>query len=252
MEANEKLYQKIAAQYKQQIIAGTYSVGDMLPAERVIAEQMDVSRTVIREAMIMLEVEGFVEVRKGSGIRVISQTGNSGSSDKSIEVFDAYDEFIKTCGPFELLQARQLFESSIAEFAAIQATKKDLVELMKIQENAKEDDYSRDSHWDREFHIQLARCTQNSAIVHVAEMLCKNRELNPYWKKLHEHIEDNQIRSWCSEHDLIVQALVKGDSKAAKLAAWTHIENTKQMLFDASSDDYDRFLFADSPFADQN
>ncbi len=248
MEPNEKLYQKIAAQYKRQIISGQFTVGDMLPAERVIAEQMDVSRTVIREAMIMLEVEGFVEVRKGSGIRVISNTGNN---DKNVESLDFSDEFMRTCGPFELLQARQLFESSIAEFAAMQATKKDLVELMKIQENAKEDDYSRDSHWDREFHIQLARCTQNSAIVHVAEMLCKNREVNPYWKKLHEHIEDNQIRSWCSEHDLIVQALIKGDAKAAKQAAWTHIENTKQMLFDASSDDYDRFLFADSPWAEQ-
>ncbi len=247
MEANEKLYQKIAAQYKQQIQSGQYAVGDMLPAERVISEQMDVSRTVIREAMIMLEVEGFVEVRKGSGIRVISQSGNS---DKSSEILSPYDEFIKTCGPFELLQARQLFESSIAEFAAIQATKKDLVELMKIQENAKDDDYLRDSHWDQQFHIQLARCTQNSAIVHIAEMLCKNRENNPYWKKLHEHIADNQISSWCSEHDLIVQALIKGDSKAAKHAAWMHIENTKQMLFNASSDDYDRFLFADSPLVE--
>ena len=72
MEPNIKLYQKIANHFKTEIFNGVYKVGDMLPAERVIAEQMEVSRTVIREAMIMLEVEGYVEVRKGSGIRVIN------------------------------------------------------------------------------------------------------------------------------------------------------------------------------------
>lgn len=247
MEPNVKLYQKIANRFKTDIANGVYQVGDMLPAERLIAEQMEVSRTVIREAMIMLEVEGYVEVRKGSGIRVINTTIEAPAAEASATLSDA--SFMLTCGPFELLQARQLFESNIAEFAATQATKQDLVALMKIQEQAKSDDYSRDSYWDSEFHIQLARCTQNSAVVHVAEMLCKHRENNPYWKKLHEHIEDNKIRSWCSEHDEIVKALIKRDPQAARQAVWQHIENTKQMLFDGSSDDYDRFLFAESPIS---
>lgn len=249
MEPNVKLYQKIANHFKSEIANGVYKVGDMLPAERVIAEQMEVSRTVIREAMIMLEVEGFVEVRKGSGIRVINTQAepsvSTGSPDSGLDISSM--SFILTCGPFELLQARQLFESNIAEFAATQATKQDLVALMKIQEQAKLDDCSRDSYWDTEFHIQLARCTQNSVVVHIAEMLSKHRENNPYWKKLHEHIEDNKIRSWCTDHDAIVQALIQRDPAAARQAAWLHIENTKTMLFDASNDDYDRFLFSESP-----
>lgn len=245
MEPNIKLYQKIANHFKTEIFNGVYKVGDMLPAERVIAEQMEVSRTVIREAMIMLEVEGYVEVRKGSGIRVINTQVDNVVPDIAQAVGDF--GFMLTCGPFELLQARQLFESNIAEFAATQATKQDLVALMKIQEQAKQDDYSRDSYWDIEFHIQMARCTQNSVVVHIAEMLSKHRENNPYWKKLHEHIEDNKIRSWCSDHDDIVKALIKRDALAARQAAWQHIENTKIMLFDASNDDYDRFLFSESP-----
>jgi len=247
MEPNIKLYQKIANHFKSEISDGVYKVGDMLPAERVIAEQMEVSRTVIREAMIMLEVEGYVEVRKGSGIRVINTQVESSVPDVSQAMSDF--SFMLTCGPFELLQARQLFESNIAEFAASQSNKQDLVALMKIQEQAKLDDYSRDSYWDAEFHIQLARCTQNSVVVHIAEMLSKHRENNPYWKKLHEHIEDNKIRSWCSEHDEIIKALVQRDPSAARQAAWQHIENTKQMLFEASNDDYDRFLFSESPIA---
>ncbi|WP_242011097.1 GntR family transcriptional regulator [Vibrio furnissii] len=97
MEPNVKLYQKIANRFKTDIANGVYQVGDMLPAERLIAEQMEVSRTVIREAMIMLEVEGYVEVRKGSGIRVINTTIEAPAADASATLSDA--SFMLTCGP---------------------------------------------------------------------------------------------------------------------------------------------------------
>jgi GntR family hexuronate regulon transcriptional repressor len=248
MDTHSKLYHKIANVFKQNIQAGKYQVGDMLPAERVISEQMNVSRTVVREAMIMLEVEGFVEVRKGSGIRVKNLHGILNGTETAPS--GQANNFILSCGPFELLQARQLIESNIAEFAATQATKQDLVALMRIQKNAKSEDRARDSGWDKEFHIQIARCTQNSAMVHVVEQLCEQRENNPYWQKMHEHINDDSIDSWYEEHDEILQTLIKHDPKAAKLAMWRHLENTKQMLFNASNDDYDRFLYGESPLVD--
>ena len=105
-----RLYQQLAAELKQRIESGRYPVGDKLPAERYIAEEMNVSRTVVREAIIMLEVEGYVDVRKGSGIHVVSNQQNTVVPGDSIE--------FATAGPFELLQARQLIESNIAEFAA--------------------------------------------------------------------------------------------------------------------------------------
>lgn len=65
---------------------------------------------MVREAIIMLEVEGYVEVRKGSGIHVVSnQPRHQQAADNNME-FANY-------GPFELLQARQLIESNIAGFA---------------------------------------------------------------------------------------------------------------------------------------
>src|SRR5471030_1319734 len=56
-----RLYQQLAAELKQRIESKVYLVGEKLPAERYIAEEMNVSRTVVREAIIMLEVEGYVE-----------------------------------------------------------------------------------------------------------------------------------------------------------------------------------------------
>jgi len=62
MELTEprRLYQQLASDLKSRIETGIYPVGDKLPAERLIAEEMNVSRTVVREAIIMLEVEGYV------------------------------------------------------------------------------------------------------------------------------------------------------------------------------------------------
>ncbi|MFY3767841.1 FCD domain-containing protein, partial [Escherichia coli] len=113
---------------------------------------------------IMLEVEGYVEVRKGSGIHVISsQAKHSPTPDESLE-FASY-------GPFELLQARQLIESNIAEFAATQVTKQDIMKLMEIQDHARKEKCFRDSEWDLQFHVQVALATQNTALAAIVEKM---------------------------------------------------------------------------------
>lgn len=213
MEITEprRLYQQLAADLKERIEQGVYLVGDKLPAERFIADEKNVSRTVVREAIIMLEVEGYVEVRKGSGIHVVSnQPRHQQAADNNME-FANY-------GPFELLQARQLIESNIAEFAATQVTKQDIMKLMAIQEQARGEQCFRDSEWDLQFHIQVALATQNSALAAIVEKMWTQRSHNPYWKKLHEHIDARTVDNWCDDHDQILKALIRKDPHAAKLA----------------------------------
>lgn len=243
--SEQRLYQYVASVIKERIENNEYSVGSKLPAERLLADEMNVSRTVIREAIIMLEVEGLVDVRKGSGIHVISQAPAYSVTTAALSVLD-----FSQCGPFELLQARQLIESHIAEFAATQATKEDILKLMEIQRNARQEDRFRDSQWDLKFHMQVAASTHNSAMVIIVEQMWSQRLRNPYWLKLHEHIDNRSIDSWCDEHDKILQALATRDPKAARQAMWQHLENTKKMLFNAASDDFDfnmdRSMFAES------
>ncbi|MEA1062468.1 transcriptional regulator ExuR [Erwinia sp. HR93] len=239
-----RLYQQLATELKQRIETGTYQVGDKLPAERFIAEERNVSRTVVREAIIMLEVEGYVEVRKGSGIHVIANQARNGSQpDERLE--------FANFGPFELLQARQLIESNIAEFAATQVTKPDIIKLMEIQEKARSEKCFRDSEWDLQFHVQVALATQNSALAAIVEKMWTQRAHNPYWQKLHEHIDRHAADHWCADHDEILKALIRKDPHGAKLAMWQHLENTRQMLFNETSDDFefnaDRYLFNDNP-----
>lgn len=242
---SQRLYQIIAAKLKEQIINKTYALGGKLPAERIICEEFNVSRSVVREAIIMLEVEGFVEAKKGSGIHIISIAPKNENvpTNKGLE--------FATCGPFELLQARQLIESNIAEFAATQITKEDIVKLLEIQHNARQEDRFRDSEWDLKFHIQIASITRNTALIKIVNEIWSQRVLNPYWRKLHEHVDAKAIESWCEEHDDILNALINKNPHAAKHAMWQHLENTKKMLFNAANDDFetsiDRYMFSDNP-----
>ena len=65
-----RLYRMIADQIAGRIRAGDFPRGGRRPSERELAEQLQVSRASIREALIALEIEGYVEVRVGTGVFV--------------------------------------------------------------------------------------------------------------------------------------------------------------------------------------
>ena len=122
----KKPYQEIGDDLRAQIAQGRYPVGSRLPPERHIAETYGVSRTIVREALLMLELQGTVDIRQGSGVYVMRIPHENDSEEEQLLSSDV--------GPFEILQARQLLESNIAAFAAKMATRADIDNLKRIIE----------------------------------------------------------------------------------------------------------------------
>ncbi|WP_044470199.1 FCD domain-containing protein [Mannheimia massilioguelmaensis] len=236
-------YKKIGQELKVELLSGAYKVGDKLPAERDLSNYFNVSRTVIREAIIMLELENLVEVRKGSGVYVINLPKLNSEGI----------EHLPDVGPFELLQARQLLESSIAEFAAIQATRADVLQLKEILERERntlehgDEDYIADE----DFHKTIAEITQNEVIIRMQKDLWEYRTNSPMWKGLHAHIPDQSYRHlWLKDHENIIAAIQRKDPVLARKMMWQHLENVKQKLFELSDLDdpnFDGYLFKVSP-----
>lgn len=245
-DSDLRSYKKIGAILKQELINGVYSIGERLPPERDLAERMNVSRTVVREAIIMLELENLVSVRKGSGVYVINSPLEKAQNDTLYEYEDV--------GPFELLQARQLLESSIAEFAAIQANRSDILKLKEIlhQERMTLDQNIDDYAADEEFHSAIAEITQNEVLIKMQKELWKYRN-NSMWKGLHSHISDQKYREyWLADHEKILNSIQRKDPALAKKAMWQHLENVKQKLFELSDiedPNFDGFLFNVNPIA---
>lgn len=68
--STQRLYRLIADQIAAKIAVGDFAPGTRLPSERELADKLEVSRSSIREALIALEIDGYVEIRVGSGVFV--------------------------------------------------------------------------------------------------------------------------------------------------------------------------------------
>lgn len=237
-------YKKIGQELKLRLLEQQYKVGDKLPTERELAESFNVSRTVVREALIMLELENLIEIRKSSGVYVINLPRRDACDEEMTKI---------DVGPFELLQARQLLESSIAEFAALQATRADIMKLKAILAREKntlehgDEDYVADE----DFHLTIAEITQNQAILQAQQALWELRTNSKMWKGLHQHVPNQSYRYlWLQDHENIITALQRKDPALAKKAMWQHLENVKQKLFELSDLDdpnFDGYLFNKNP-----
>ena len=244
----KRLYQEVGMKLRNELASGHYQVGDRLPPERDIAEQLQVSRAVVREALIMLELENLIEVRKGSGVYVLNlpqqQTSTTGGLTSDDDV-----------GPFELLQARQFLESDIAAFAATQVTKNDIAQMRQALEMEKDilNSSGEDDDGDRQFHMLIAQATGNSILAEIIEQLWLRRKNSPMWSKLHTRITDTSYRqNWLEDHYKILAALQRKDPKAARQAMWQHLENVKEKLLELSDVEdpaFDGYLFESIPVA---
>ncbi|WP_299256532.1 FCD domain-containing protein [uncultured Kushneria sp.] len=246
-------YQTIGEQIGQQIDRDGYRPGDRLPTEREYAERFDVSRTVVREAFIMLELAGRVEVRKGSGTYVCPPGDHRGPTPAAAQAIPAPAEDI---GPFELLRARQIVESAVAAAAAELVTPGDIRALSTLlaeerraietsiggQELTNAPDQA-----DRAFHLLIARASQNTLLEDAVNRLWEQRDRSPMWRRLHGRIMDfSYRRSWLDDHDRILASLKKRDSTGAHKAMWDHIEHVMHTLFTHSDTDdpsFDGYLF---------
>ncbi|SJN59944.1 FCD domain-containing protein [Vibrio ruber] len=240
----KRLYQEIGLILQQRILSGEFNLGDRLPPERDIAEAMQVSRSVVREAIIMLELQGLVEVRKGSGVYVIAL-----SIQPQQHPLASQPKTRSDIGPFELLQARQIIESQIASFAATNLTKNDfskLREALDIERKQLETGHG-DYDGDEQFHLAIAHASQNSVLCDIVRDLWQRRDESPMWRQLHVRITNENYRSaWLEDHEKILFALQRRSPEAAREAMWQHLEHVKQTLFhlsDADDPQFDGFLF---------
>ncbi|MAM55723.1 MAG: GntR family transcriptional regulator [Salinicola sp.] len=232
-----RLYRQVGEHLLARLNAGEFAISGRLPSEKNLCEAYDVSRTVIREALIMLEVKGKVEIRKGSGVHVV-------------EGSDANEELDHDIGPFELLQARQILESSIARLAARTAGPRDIarLETALALETQEFEQGIYQGRGDFEFHLGVAEATQNSLLIATVHQLWKYREKSPMWQKLQSHIENKQqLNYWVPDHRRILDALSRRDATLAESSMSEHLEHVREMLFELSDierPDMDRQFFA--------
>ena len=208
-----RLYAQLADRIAKQILLGQYKVGERLPSERELSQAFEVSRPTIREAIIALELDGLVEVRVGSGVYVRSQTRRTGKPT------------MLGVGPFELLEARRAIEGEACALAAERMTDEDCQALERLLEEMIDagDDVPTAERADWQFHLAIARITQNSAMASAVEALWEARFASPQQQLLADKAHDAGVVPRVGEHRAILDALRTRNPQAAKTAMRLHI-----------------------------
>jgi DNA-binding FadR family transcriptional regulator len=211
---NRRLYRQIADQIATLIDKGEYGVGERLPPERDLAKQLGVSRPSVREALIALEVEGYVEVRVGSGVYVTGPRPGAGAAEATTE-----------SGPFELIRARWLVEAECAALAARHATRAQVRAMEEALDTmaAERDRGQVPLAADRLFHLRIAEASGNSALALVVKTLWDQRT-GPLFLRLEHHYDTPALWTVAlREHREIVAAIARHDPIAARAAMRRHM-----------------------------
>jgi len=211
-----RLYRIIADQIALKIRSGEFAPGERLPSERELAERLGVSRPSIREALIALEIEGFVDVRVGTGVFVMQPRDSGGYADAGVTP-GAND-----IGPFDLLETRLIIEPECAALTAQQATQK---HVEAIEAAYREMSLSTaPAKQDRAFHEAIGAGCGNAALAASVSHLWDLSEGSAVYSRLGAHLVNNQ--SWAiahREHSRIVAAIVARDPIRARHAMRDHI-----------------------------
>lgn len=214
----QRLYRQIAGQLRALIGQGEFAAGSRLPAERDLARQLGVSRPSVREALIAMEVEGWVEVRTGSGVYVLDRSARpKGQPAVSTE-----------WGPLELIRARRVVEGEIASMVAALAKRKDL-DAMRRAIDAMKSDAQRGVlpiEGDRAFHTAIVEACGNAVLIETVQGFWDSRR-GPLFERLVGYFET--MKSWQSaidEHEAIFAAIRARDSAAARAAMHAHMDKS--------------------------
>ena len=218
----QRLYLQVADQLSKQITGGSLSSGDRLPSERDLAARFQVSRPTIREAMIALEVSDLVEVRSGSGVYVKAR--NAAKRPQLLE-----DD---SPGPIEILEARLHFEAQAAYLAASRMGEDDLSQLNELLKRLQKEnlDEKGTEQADRQFHLLIAKASQNSAIHSTIAWLWQLRDESTLSQFFHEKLRKSGIKPVIAAHQEIVDAITAKKPEQARDAMSSHLEQVIAMV----------------------
>lgn len=225
-----RLYQQIADQIADLIKKKPIKAGQRLPPERDLAFQLKVSRPVVREALVALELAGTIEVRTGSGAFVRPQHPKTSTvTSQKIET-----------GPsaFGLINARKLIEPAVAAQAALRRSEKDLASITNSLELFER--HWKGTHWetleaDRVFHLEIAKAAHNDAVFNIIEGLWGDM-FSPMFAVLSERTKlANKKLITMHDHRTIFGCIERGDATGAEAAMHIHLIHAEMKLLESGN-----------------
>lgn len=208
----------IVRQIKESIIVGKLTPGDRLPSERELGEQFGLSRVTVRDALRVLESQGYLTIKVGAaGGAYIGDPRSTAPS----EIFSDWLR-LQRASPRELVEARQVIETSIVGLAARRRTARDIEAMRRIVATARTERASGDSHFTPHsvnFHLALARAAKNQVLLFTVQSFGAL-----FYETLERLLPDDRMAARAiDDHQKILDAIVAHDATNAAALMRDHL-----------------------------
>lgn len=226
---HEKAFVKVATQICEAVERGEYAVGEMLPSERKLCRQMEVSRPVMREAMSALQLTGVVRTRAGLGTFV----ANSLPRASALKIWTLAAEE----SPTEVMETRQILEPAAARLAAVRLTREAAAAMSQLLDRMREiaaevTDAGGFGTLDFQFHQAVADASGNDVISRFVRAVVgySNQRL---WRSMRERsyqYSKGLAPRYLEHHEATYGHLVNGEAEGAGASMLRHLEASRAAL----------------------
>lgn len=218
----KRLYEEIVEQIKQLITDGKLKPGDRLLAERELAEQFQVSRASVREAIRTLEMLGVIDIRPGEGTFV--RGTETDDIIRPLAMFLA----VERSSLLDMFEMRRIFETATARLAAERATEEELdhigAMLDKMRERLNVLDPEKGEEYDAAFHYAVAESTHNSLLTKLFKTVSEEfAKANSVARRQLYHDNIQNAQKIIDQHNEILEAIRTRSPKKASEAMLAHL-----------------------------
>ncbi|WP_419016231.1 FadR/GntR family transcriptional regulator [Dysosmobacter sp.] len=208
--------EQVYHQMKNQILNGEWKPGDKIPSENQLMALFGVSRGTVRQAVQKLGGEGLISTRHGEG-SFVQTTGLDSYFQTSIPLFSIGEEEMG-----KIFEFREMFESGVAEMAALKATDE---QIRRLEENVRRmkqqvGTLTQFVHTDLDFHMLVSECTQNTLVIQIYNSY--EGLLEPSILNMTKVIGGGNGMKY---HALILDAIRKHDPEEARAVMREHMDD---------------------------
>lgn len=207
--------------YHEIMSSDQYAPGTRLESENKLSRRLNVSRTTLREAIRILEMQGIVQVYRGKGTYITDTV--KGLRNPDIPMNARSNARLR-----DLFEARLFFEPNITSLAAVRASKEELDRIIenskKVEKNIlSEEDRSKN---DQEFHRSIVAAAHNEFLMQLVPTI--NEAI---FSALLTNASDKLLsKNTLYDHRQIVEFLRDRNAEGAQRAMYIHILHIMKSL----------------------
>jgi GntR family transcriptional repressor for pyruvate dehydrogenase complex len=230
-----KLADTIAERLEQMILEGALKPGERLLPERELAQRFEVSRPTLREALDKLERKGLFTSDRGGATRVAPLLGERFTAPLAAAMANRPET------TYDYLEFRAIVEGQAAALAAIRATDVDRETISRCfarMEKAHTSENAADeAEADADFHHAVYEASHNVVMLHIMRSLSDMLRSEVFYNRAKLYQRKGVRRLLLDQHRQVHDAVMAGDSQAARQVSEAHIAFTRDALLEISKAD---------------